>query len=135
MRRPEIIVHSRDQVRAALAAAEAANLDVVIASAPGAAAYLGAALFREMTDGAEHAVLDCGDAPGLALNALREGVKAVRLDASEDVRARVADIARQSGGELAGARQDPALDLLDCDDAELACRTWLDKFAGKETRP
>lgn len=125
MARPEIIVHSQSHVHAALAAAEALGISVRLASAPGAAAYLGAPLFREMTDGAPDAVLDCGPDPGLALNALRNGIKAIRLDAPNDVRARVADIAGQMGAELLELPSGPVLDLLDVDDPALACREWL----------
>jgi fructose/tagatose bisphosphate aldolase len=127
-----IIVHSLDHALAALAAAHGLGMAVTLRSAPGAAAYLGASVFRDMTAEAGHAfpdvpvtaVLDCGNDPGLALNALRQGIKALRLDVAPDVRVRVADIAAQTDAVLDGALV-PALDLLAVAEAEAACRAWL----------
>lgn len=127
-----IIVHHLGHAVAALGAAKALGVPVSLRSAPGAAAYLGAAVFRDMIAAAmievpgveARAVLDCGDAPGHALNALRQGVAAVRLDAPPDVRARVGDIARQFGAVL-DEDAAPALDLLDADDPAAASRQWL----------
>ena len=132
MRGRAIIVHSLDHAKAALSAAAELGVPVTLLSAPGAAAYLGAAVFREMIAEASRvhprvaltAVLDCGDNPGLALNALRRGVKVVRLEAPADVRSRVADIAAQSGAALDDGG-DGALDLLDTVDFRGACLAWL----------
>jgi fructose/tagatose bisphosphate aldolase len=127
-----VIVHDLSHARAALAAASALEVPVTLLSAPGAAAYLGAGYFQAMVEAARAefpsvpapAVLDCGDKPGLALAALRQGVETVRFSGKQDVEANIADIARKYGGEL---RTDapPALDLLDHADAEAACRDWL----------
>jgi hypothetical protein len=127
-----IIVHHLGHAVAALGAAKALDVPVTLRSAPGAAAYLGSAVFRDMIAAAlgevpgveARAVLDCGDAPGHALNALRQGVGAVRLDAPSDVRVRVGDIARQLGAALDDDAA-PALDLLGADDPSAASRHWL----------
>ena len=127
-----VIVHSLDHALAALAAAHGTGAAVTLRSAPGAAAYLGASVFRDMVAEAAlafpavplTAVLDCGNDPGLALNALRQRIGALRLDASADVRRRVADIAAQTGAVLDGDLG-PALDLFAVADAEAACRAWL----------
>ena len=132
MSRRPIIVHHLEHAVAALGAAKALGVPVTLRSAPGAAAYLGAAVFRDMIAAAlsevpgveARAVLDCGDAPGHALNALRQGVPAVRLEAPAEVRARVGDIARQLGAAL-DEDAAPALDLLDADDPGAASREWL----------
>ncbi len=132
MRGRAIIVHSLDHAKAALSAAAELGVPVTLLSAPAAAAYLGAAVFREMTAEASRvhpgvaltAVLDCGDSPGLALNALRRGIKVVRLEATADVRSRVADIADQLGAAL-DDDGDGALDLLDTADFRGACLAWL----------
>ena len=42
-------------------------------------------------------ILDCDDAYGLALAALREGIKAVRVDAAPEILTKLRDIAEQSG--------------------------------------
>ena len=69
MRRRAITVHCLDHARTALVAARDLDVKVTLASAPGAAAYLGAAVFREIIEAAVRtvpgarfdAVLDCGD--------------------------------------------------------------------------
>ena len=127
-----IIVHSLDHARAALAAADGLGAAVTLRSAPGAAAYLGATVFRDMVADAAlafpgvplTAVLDCGKDPGLALNALRHGIKALRLDTAWDVRRRVADIAAQTDAVL-DEDSGPALDLCAVANPEAASRAWL----------
>lgn len=126
-----IIVHSVEQARAALAAAAALRMPLALRSAPGAAAYLGAAVFREMIAQAAAdypevpltAALDCGDDPGLALNALRQGIKIVRIHCPAEVRTRLANIAGQWDAVLDD--DDPALDLLDEADPLAASQAWL----------
>jgi fructose/tagatose bisphosphate aldolase len=138
MKNRPIIVHSLEDAKAAVAAAAELGLPVTLRSAPGAQAYLGAQVFRDVIAeaAAAHpatgvtAVFDCGKDPGLALGALRHGLKVVRLDASPETRGKIADIARQSGARL--EQTDPtdplALDLLEADDppdAENQVRIWL----------
>jgi fructose/tagatose bisphosphate aldolase len=130
--RRAIIVHSLEDARAALAAAAELGLPVTLRSAPGAAAYLGAQIFREIieTARAEYpevdavGILDCGENAGFALAALRHGIERVRVDLPAETRTRVADIARQHGGALDDDPA-PALDLLDCDTSAERCRSWL----------
>ncbi|MCW9040408.1 MAG: hypothetical protein OQJ76_07920 [Rhodospirillales bacterium] len=120
-----IIVHDIAHVRAALAAAAEAGIHVTLISPPGAAAYMGAAMFGEMIDqaAAEYpnaiftAVLDCSDDPGMALNALRHGVKAIRFAGPEEVKVKIADIAAQSGATIKSSIPG-ALDLAESDLAE-----------------
>ena len=127
-----VIVHNLEHARAALSAADELGVAVTLLSPPAAAAYLGAAVFRHMIAEAARghpgldyrAVLDCGADPGLALGALREGIQAVRLLAAEEVRAKVADIAAQSGAAL-DETTGPALDLAAVDDPKEALRAWL----------
>ncbi|HIJ92351.1 MAG: hypothetical protein QF583_11430 [Rhodospirillales bacterium] len=136
---PRIIVHNLEQAKAALKVAGELAVAVTLISAPGAAAYLGAAVFRDMINGASRchpgvshkAVLDCGDDPGLVLGALRHGIKAVRVDVGADVGARLADIAAQRGAIIL-TDETPALDLIDSSDPLAACRAWL---AAADQRP
>ena len=133
MVRGSIIVHGIDHARAAIGAAAGLGVPVTLLSAPAAAASLGAAVFREMIAQAARdppavpvtAVLDCGSDAGRALGALRQGVRAVRLEAPDDVRAKVADIAAQLDARLDDGGDEETLDLLDSADAPEACRRWL----------
>ena len=132
MKNRPIIVHSLDDAKAAVAVAAELGLPVTLRSAPGAAAYLGAQVFRDMIAeaAAPHpatevtAVFDCGKDPGLALGALRHGLKVIRLDAPPETREKVADIARQTGARLEET-EPPTLDLLEADDPEARVRPWL----------
>jgi hypothetical protein len=132
--RPIIVIHNIAHARAAAAAAAAAGRPVLIRSADGAAGYAGALWFQEVIKLAQAAhpdadiaaSLDCGDAPGHALGALRQGIKLVRLRARPGIVAKVAAIARQLGAAIDEA-PGPVLDLLNEDDAEMACRAWLEK--------
>ena len=124
-----IIVHSLDHARAAASVAAELERSVTLVSAPGAAAYAGPAWFAalvrlvrgEFPSARLRAVLDCGEAPGFALAALREGgIDAVRLVAPQAVLAKVAAIAAQSG---AGIDDEGAgLDLLGTNDPRATCR-------------
>ena len=79
----------------------AAGLPVVLLSAPGAALFAGVGFWRALVDRARarHGelivadILDCADAPGLALAALRMGQKTVVLEPSCPGFAAVAAIA------------------------------------------
>jgi hypothetical protein len=128
-----IIIHSLDHARAALAAAAAAGVPVVLASAEGAGGYAGPLWFKALVETAlsEHpgmaaaCVLDCADEAGTTLGALRAGLKRVRFTGADEVRQRLAAIAAQLGAEIESGEALPALDLLDAGDPLRACRAYL----------
>jgi hypothetical protein len=130
--RPIIVIHSAAHACAAAAASAALRRPVLLRSAEGAAGYAGAAWFQEVVRlaRAQHpdadiaASLDCDDAPGHALAALRQGIELVRVRVRPAVRLKLAAIARRSGAGLDNARG-RVLDLLNADDPEAACRRWL----------
>jgi hypothetical protein len=130
--RPTIIIHSLADARIALAAAHETGRTVRLLSGPGAAAALGPPVFRAITQAARaewpevdaEIVLDCGGDPGLALAALRHGIKYISVDVPDDTRARLADIAHALGAHLVTVAG-PALDLADQPDAAAHCRSWL----------
>lgn len=134
-----VIIHSLDHARAAMEAASALEVPVTLLSAPGAAGYAGARWFLSVIARAraEHpeveaaAVLDCGDEPGRALGALREGCEAVRFTGPAKIAAKIAAIAEQSGAAVYGQRDAaPALDLWREADPAAACRQWLAQGRG-----
>ncbi len=128
-------VHNPAQVAAALAAA-AAGTAVVLVSAPGAALALGAPWFVAMVaqgaaavPGVAHrAVLDCGAAPGLALAALRLGLRWLVLAPGVAARPQVAAVAALCGATLLDAPP-PALEMaglrLDTPGGRIRLAQWL----------
>lgn len=134
-RRLVVVAHEIGQARAACRAGAAAGAAVEIRSLPGAAGVIGPAWFAAML-GALRAefpgldltgVLDCGDAPGHALAALRQGIRHIRFSGRGRARARLAAIADACGAELMGPARG-ALDLGATADPEAACRARLGKI-------
>lgn len=127
-----IVIHSLAHARAAVAVAVELGVPVTLLSAAGAAAYTGPLWFAEVVAHAAagqpgariSAILDCGDAPGLVLAALRAGLTRVRFTGRRGVAAKLAVIARRQGAEVVGGRL-TSLDLLDLPDPAAACRRWL----------
>jgi hypothetical protein len=130
-----IIVHSLGHAETVLAVADSLGGEAVLLSAPGAAGFMGAGMFREIVDQAMakypnvlvKAILDCGSDAGWALNALRNGVKTIRLQGPNDVLNKVADIASQQNANLDTGKED-ALDLATVNNPDKACRIWLAKI-------
>jgi hypothetical protein len=108
---PAVIVHGLAQARAALAP----GLAVTLLSAPGAACYAGVGWWRALVAEAAAGrlvppdILDCGDAPVRALEALRAGQIRLVLR-SPDLFADVAARAAACGATVLGAAPE-ALDL------------------------
>ena len=131
--RPVLIVHTPDHAAAAFAAAAATGRAVTVQSAEGAAAYLGAGVFAAMIEPAAAAhpgadvrvVLDCGDDVGAALNALRLGARAIRLQAEGETLGKVRDLARKSGATLEEGDGD-GLNLLGEMDPHAAALAWVE---------
>jgi len=125
------IVHNLAHAIAALTAAAEADAPVTLLSPPEAAKSLGVGMFlaiiaaarAALPEAKSEAVLDCGDAPGLALGALRAGAEAVTLRASPETRAKVADIAGQTGARL--IEPEEAFDLLPAHDPLASARRFL----------
>ncbi len=106
---PAVIIHGLDDAKAALAP----GCCVTLLSAPGAAGYGGglwwAALMRAA--GVEGlSLLDCGDAPGRAVEALKLGLPGLVLSCETAVFAAVSEIAAAQGAVLL-AQAPPALDM------------------------
>ncbi len=127
-----VIVHGIAHARAAAAAAATLGVAVRIRSAPGAAAYGGAGWFLEMIDivRAEYpnarieASLDCADAPGYAMAALRRGAVMIRFRGTKTAGEKIAQLANAHGAVLDKSRAAP-LDLSGIGDPESACLGWL----------
>jgi hypothetical protein len=113
-RHPAVIVHGLADARIALSA----GLPVTLLSAPGAALYAGCLWWRELVAAArdEHPravfddILDCADATGRALAALRIGQPAIVLAQEAPGFGAVTAIAAGLGTRVLTHRP-PALDL------------------------
>jgi len=135
-RPPAIIVHSLDQALVAAEAAMGLGRPLTLRSAAGAGGTLGVGWFASL--GALLAerhpaldltlVLDCADEAGTALGALRRGLKAIRVEAASDVRAKLAAVAQTYGARL-DEDDRPCLDLVEglLERADLGARyrDWL----------
>ncbi len=112
------MVHGLAMARDALEAAAACRRPVALLSAEGAAGYAGVAWWRALVSAAGTAVpaaqmqdvLDCGAAPGRALEALRAGQRWLVLRADPRIWADIAERAEDCGATLLGAAP-PCLDL------------------------
>ena len=126
------IVADLRQARIALREAAAAGADIELWSPADGAGNLGvgfwAALDRAVAGAAEPGravtVLDCGDAPGFALAAMREGLCNVHVTVGAEVRAKLAAIAKSYGAALHPGPP-PELDLRDRLDPAASCRFAL----------
>ncbi len=107
-----VIVHGLEMARSALEAGRLARRLPVLLSAPGAGAYAGVGWWRALMQqaGAAEHILDCGPAPGRALEALRMGQTRLVLQADARVWADIAGRARACGATLY-AQPPLALDL------------------------
>jgi hypothetical protein len=132
VKRRAIVIHSLDHALAATAAADVLAVPLTLISAAGAAGYLGAPVFAAIIAETRRAhpavtltaILDCGDAPGDALNAIRHGTPVIRIALPVSLRRKVEDIAAQSGTSVDREAWD-ILDLLDLGDLDAACHVWL----------
>jgi hypothetical protein len=113
---PAVIVHGLADAQVALAV----GAPVTLLSAPGAALYGGCQWWRELVQAARRTnpetpaidVLDCADASGLALSALRCEVSRLVLWPAAPNRRAVVQIAERAGGFVLDAAP-VALDMKD----------------------
>ncbi len=116
------MIHSLPHARLALAHGR----PVTLLSAPGAALYAGCLWWRALIEAAETDCphfLDCADAPGRAVEALKLGLPGVILTCEEALFAAVDSIARAQGAVLLAAAP-PAIDLA-LRNAERRLPAWL----------
>ena len=124
----EIVIHSFDHARAALAAAAACGKEVTLASAPGAALQAGPGWFKSVIEQAREAypevgvtaILDCSDQPGAAMAALRLGLKDLRFHGAPELREKLAGM-----GAVFAPAAERFLDLREIKEPETACAAFL----------
>lgn len=126
-RHPAVVVHGVADAREALAF----GLPVTLLSAPGAALFAGCGWWRalveqihaEFANVAVNDVLDCADASGLALGALRIGQYSIVLDPAAPGWDSIVAIAASLGGEVL-VRRPEAIDMSKPADAR-RLHDWL----------
>jgi hypothetical protein len=133
---PAVIVHGLADAKVALSF----GAPVTLLSAPGAAAFGGCLWWRELVaiaradfPGTEAMdILDCADASGLALGALRNGVVQLVLWPEAPGWASVASVARRQGGFL--LTDAPAALNLACPGAKRRLCAWLRPLGSGDDR-
>ena len=117
---PAVVVHGLRDARAVLAP----GLPVTLISARGAASYAGCGWWRALIEaaGAEFDILDCADAPGYAMAALRIGQRVIVLDPGPAFAA--VSAAAATLGAVVLAERPAALDLAE-PGAERRLLAWL----------
>lgn len=128
-----VVVHDIDHVRRAIRAADDVVASLALISAPGVAAVLGAAVFREMIaagSGQEPksaleitAMIDCVDSPGYAMSAIDAGCANIVIDADPKMTEKLSAIALQRGARLQ-PRPAHTFDMAATDDVH-ALAAWL----------
>jgi hypothetical protein len=131
---PCVIVHGLAMAQQAVAAARSMSRPVTLLSARGAGAYAGVGWWRALValacpDGDIAHVLDCGEFPGRALEALRAGQRLLVLRAEDRVWTDVAERTVSCGGILL-AEAPTALDL-GTPGAERRLEMWLSQAAAE----
>ena len=112
---PAVIVHSLEMALQAVSAAHATRRPVTLLSAEAAACFAGVGWWRALVAAADPDricadILDCGPAPGRALEALRVGQRLLVLRAEPRIWADIAGRAAACGGMLL-AEAPQSLDL------------------------
>jgi hypothetical protein len=134
----EIVIHSLDHARAALAAAAACDTGVILSSAPGAALQAGPGWFKSVIEQASEAhrhvavtaILDCGDQPGAAMAALRLGITNLRFHGAAEFRAKL-----EGMGAVFAPPAEASLDLRAVAEPQTACAVFLRQAAVSSGRP
>jgi hypothetical protein len=128
---PAVVVHGFDQACAALAVAGAVARGVTLLSGVGAGLYGGVGWWCGLISAASQChpaaraqdVLDCADAPGAAMAALRRGQRLLVLDPACPAFPAVASAARGIGASVLAIR--PRALELDRPGAARALAGWL----------
>jgi hypothetical protein len=138
-----VVVRNVAEASTACRAAAAARCPVTLVSPPGAGLFAGPVWFKALTAVARREsgaspkgvrfVLDCADAPGAVLAAIRAGVEACAFSGNVKARARLAAIARRAGVALVQPPND-AFDLTQNSDFD-GLLAWFSSPAPSLQRP
>ena len=134
-----IIIHDLNDAMVAISIASQLESQVTLKNAPGTANFFGPQVFKEIVEQAKakykrasvRAIFDCGEDVGMALRALRHGVKLIRIKAPRETLKKISSIATKLQAQIDLPQSTlsegtlSSLNLLDLDDAEGAIKNWL----------
>ena len=127
-----VVIHGLVDARRACHIARDLGVEIQLVSSTDAVSYIGPTWFfnitlrvkQEFPDVVINTVLDCGDAAGGALAALRAGIKSIHYAGNNNVAHKIEDIANQRGAEL--LKSTPrAFDPRRSANPDSALRAWL----------
>jgi len=132
VRRRAVRVHGLDDALRTCAVANELEVAITLMSASAAVRSMGPAWFRNIAREVEQAypdldfeaVLDCGDAAGYALAALRAGVETIRFSGNASASGKIREIAAMYGSRVT-RKPTQILDIRGAPNAEAALRKWL----------
>jgi len=127
-----IVIHNIEHARAALKASSATKVSIAIVSAPYAGCYAGVSWFvkieekirKEFSKTKAIFILDCGDEPGVALEAFRLGVKFIFLKGNKKIIKKISEIGLKKKSSLYQKKL-KILDLKDKINFSEQCIIWL----------
>lgn len=118
-----VLVHDRPQAEAALALEAELGLAVTLAASHALTRFAGVGYLVALGELVGRPILvDCGDEPGTALEALRAGVRALVLRDAPAQIGKLRDIARQLGAEVLDELPSPVIALAPGEDAAARLR-------------
>ena len=134
-----IIIHDLNDAMVAISIASQLERQVTLKNALGTANFFGPQVFKEIVEQAKakykrasvRAIFDCGEDVGMALRALRHGVKLIRIKAPRETLKKISSIATKLQAQIDLPQSTlsegtlSSLNLLDLDDAEGAIKNWL----------
>ena len=124
----EIVIHHLEQAQGVLCASREAGVSVQLRSAPDAAAYVGVGYLYALGKAVDHdLIIDCGDAAGLVMEALRAGCQKILFTGKANTRQALIEMAEQLGADVMYETGDSAhcLTLSPNDDGRETTRRWL----------
>jgi|TARA_B100001750_G_scaffold217596_1_gene203072 hypothetical protein len=129
-----IVIHNIEHARAALRASSATKIPIAVISAPYAGCYAGVSWFlkieekvrKEFSKSKAIFILDCGDEPGIALEAFRLGVKFIFLKGSKKIIKKVSEIGAKKKSALY-QKKIQILDLKNKISFLEQCEIWLSR--------
>jgi len=127
-----IVVYNYDHVISTMKAASKLKKNIIIASPPNAAAYMGPMFFKKLLKKGKSLfpsvkyveILDCGNDTGLALEAIHCGINRIKIKCNKTVLEKIKNICKKKGLTVNNISK-KKLDLKYVEDVYSECLKWL----------